>query len=86
VDSSKTVTFSIVVGEDGEPRDIKVKAGALGGTLDEEAREALTKWYFAPAMKDGQPVAVRIDVSFTATHTAEGGFGWGAGWPFGQDN
>jgi TonB family protein len=85
-ESAQTVVFSVVVGEDGEPRDIKVKQGTLGSAMDESAKQALAKWYFAPAMKDDKPAAVRIEVSFTLEHTRQGGVGWGASRPYGQDN
>ena len=51
----------LVVGPDGRPRDIKV-ARSLGLGLDEKAIEAVKNWKFEPAMKDGKPVAVQINV------------------------
>jgi len=30
--------------------------------LDEKAIEAVKKWRFVPAMKDGKPVAVQVNV------------------------
>lgn len=51
----------LVVGPDGKPRDIKVSR-SLGLGLDEKAIEAVKTWKFEPAMKDGQPVAVQINV------------------------
>lgn len=51
----------LVVGPDGKPRDIRVvRALKLG--LDEKAIEAVKNWRFAPAMIDGIPVAVQINV------------------------
>jgi len=49
------------VGPDGKPRDIRV-ARQLGMGLDEKAIEAVKNWRFDPAMKDGKPVAVAINV------------------------
>jgi len=51
----------LVVGPDGHPRDIKI-ARSLGLGLDEKAIEAVKTWKFEPAMKDGKPVAVQINV------------------------
>jgi protein TonB len=51
----------LVVGPDGKPRDIRV-ARTLGLGLDEKAIEAVRTWRFEPAMKDGKPVAVQINV------------------------
>jgi TonB family protein len=34
----------------------------LGLGLDEKAIEAVRKWKFEPAMKNGQPVAVQVNV------------------------
>jgi protein TonB len=56
-----TCILWLIVGPDGKPRDVKV-ARALGMGLDQKAIEAVRKWRFAPAMKDGQPVAVQINV------------------------
>jgi TonB family protein len=56
-----TCVLWLVVGPDGKPRDIRVLR-TLGSGLDEQAIEAVKNWRFAPAMKDGKPVAVQIDV------------------------
>jgi TonB family protein len=62
---SGSVLLSVVVDPTGVPRDIRVTR-PLGLGLDEKAIEAVSKWRFAPGMKDGKPVSVRatIDVSF----------------------
>jgi TonB family protein len=54
----------LIVGPDGKPRDIRV-ARTLGLGLDEKAIEAVKTWRFEPAMKDGKPVAVQINVEVT---------------------
>jgi periplasmic protein TonB len=59
-----TVTLWLIVGPDGRPRDIKV-ARTLGMGLDQKAIEAVRTWKFEPAMKDGRPVAVQINVEVT---------------------
>ncbi len=56
-----TCVLWLIVGPDGHPRDIKV-ARTLGLGLDEKAIEAVKTWKFEPAMKDGKPVAVQINV------------------------
>jgi periplasmic protein TonB len=56
-----TCVLWLIVGPDGKPRDIKV-ARALGMGLDEKAIEAVRNWKFEPAMKDGKPVSVQINV------------------------
>jgi periplasmic protein TonB len=55
------VVLWLVVGPDGKPRDIKVSR-PLGMGLDQKAIEAVQRWRFEPAMKDGRPVAVQINV------------------------
>jgi protein TonB len=56
-----TLVLWMVVGPDGRPRDIRV-ARSLGMGLDEKAIEAVKTWRFEPARKDGNPVAVQINV------------------------
>jgi TonB family protein len=59
-----TVVVSLVVGADGEPRQLRV-AHSLGMGLDEKALEAVQRWRFEPAMKDGRPVPVAVEVEVT---------------------
>jgi periplasmic protein TonB len=56
-----TVVLWMVVGPDGRPRDIRV-ARSAGMGLDEKALEAVRTWRFEPGRKDGQPVAVQVNV------------------------
>jgi len=56
-----TCVLWLIVGPDGHPRDVKV-ARTLGMGLDQKAIEAVKNWKFEPAMKDGKPVAVQINV------------------------
>ncbi len=60
-----SVILWVVVGTDGRPHEIKVQR-SLGMGLDEKAVEAVRRWKFEPARKDGQAVAVQIfvEVSF----------------------
>ena len=59
--ASGSVLLSLIVDREGMPRDIRVKR-PLGMGLDEKAIEAVSKWRFKPALKSGQPVAVRAQV------------------------
>ncbi len=51
------VILSAIIDQAGRPTNIHVVRG-LGMGLDEKAQEALRKWVFRPAQKDGHPVAV----------------------------
>ena len=55
------VVLWLVVGPDGRPKNIKVER-PLGMGLDQKAIEAVQRWRFEPATKDGKPVAVQINV------------------------
>lgn len=55
------VLISVMVTEDGLPADIKVLRPA-GMGLDETAMEAVGRYRFKPATKDGAPIAARITV------------------------
>jgi periplasmic protein TonB len=56
-----TVVLWVVVGPDGRCHEMRVQR-SLGMGLDEKAMEAVRQWKFEPARKDGQPVAVQINV------------------------
>ena len=55
------VVLWLIVDQNGRPRDVKV-ARSLGMGLDQKAIEAVRRWTFEPAQKDGKPVAVQINV------------------------
>lgn len=55
------VILSVVVDQQGRTRDIRV-ARSLGMGLDEKAMDAVKMWKFSPGMKDGIPVAVRVNI------------------------
>lgn len=55
------VVLWVVIGPDGRTHDIKVQR-SLGMGLDEKAVEAVKQWKFEPAKKDGQPVAVQVNI------------------------
>jgi len=56
-----TVVLYLIVSADGRPRDMRI-VRSLGMGLDEKAIEAVRTWRFEPAMKDGHPVSVQINV------------------------
>ncbi|MGI9102327.1 MAG: energy transducer TonB [Terriglobales bacterium] len=56
-----TVVLWLIVDQGGRPQNVKV-ARSLGMGLDQKAIEAVRNWKFEPAMKDGRPVAVQINV------------------------
>lgn len=56
-----TVVLYMIVGPDGRARDIRVMR-SVGMGLDEKAIEAVRTWRFDPARRDGQAVAVQINV------------------------
>lgn len=56
-----TCILWLIVDQNGHPQQIKV-ARSLGMGLDQKAVEAVQHWKFEPAMKDGHPVAVQINV------------------------
>ena len=60
-----TVLLTIEVGEDGKPHAVRVIRG-LGLGLDEKAIEAVSRWKFRPAMRNGRPVRApaTIEVNF----------------------
>jgi TonB family protein len=55
------VVLSLIVDPSGHPRNVQI-ARSLGMGLDEKALEAVQKWRFAPGMKDGYPVATKVEV------------------------
>jgi TonB family protein len=59
-----TVLLWVVVGSDGRPRDIRALR-SVGMGLDQKAVEAVQKWMFEPAMLEGHPVAVQINIEVT---------------------
>lgn len=56
-----TVILSLIVDPSGRAKNIQI-ARSLGMGLDEKAIDAVAKWQFAPGMKDGHAVAVRVNV------------------------
>jgi len=59
-----TVTLQLIVGTDGLPRSISVSV-SLSTAFDAAAVDALKKWKFSPATKNGKPIAVSIAVQMS---------------------
>ncbi|MGC1645451.1 MAG: energy transducer TonB, partial [Candidatus Sulfotelmatobacter sp.] len=55
------VMVSVVITPEGTVRDAKVMT-SLDKDLDQKALEAVSKWKFQSATKDGKPVALRTVV------------------------
>jgi outer membrane biosynthesis protein TonB len=53
--------YHVVIGADGKPGEVAV-ARPIGFGLDESAVDAIRKATFAPAIKDGKPVPVMLDL------------------------
>jgi periplasmic protein TonB len=52
-----TVEVLIHITPRGEPGEIEIVASSGSTSLDEATREAVMKWHFKPAIRDGVPVA-----------------------------
>jgi len=57
-----TCVVDFIVGFDGKPRNIVVTK-KLGMGLDEKAIEAVSKWKFEPARRNGRPVLTHLSLS-----------------------
>lgn len=64
---SGDVLLRVHVGPDGVPRSVDLVSGSGSRYLDRAASDAVRKWRFRPAMRDGQPVsaAVQVPISFS---------------------
>lgn len=60
-----TCVLSLVVNAEGQPEDVEIER-AIGLGLDAKAVDAVKRWKFQPAMKNGVPVAasIRVEVNF----------------------
>jgi protein TonB len=58
---SGTVLISVIVTSSGAPKDPRI-VKSLEKDVDQSAVDAIQKWQFEPARKDGQPVATKVTV------------------------
>lgn len=58
------VVLDAVIQEDGIPKVVRV-VRSIAWELDESAINALEQWRFSPAIKEGRPVKVRMNVAMT---------------------
>ncbi len=65
---SGTVMVRAEIGVDGVPMSVNVADGSGSRYLDRAAVDAVKRWRFRPAQRDGQPVAgtVMVPISFQA--------------------
>lgn len=59
-----SIVLGAIVGEDGTTRSVWV-VRSLGKGLDESAVRAVSTWKFVPAIRNGKPVAVLVNVETT---------------------
>ena len=57
-----TVRVQVEVGPDGVPTDVSVSESSNSRELDRAALDAVRKWRFSPAVRDGQAVAGSVVV------------------------
>jgi TonB family protein len=57
----QVAVVTVLVGEDGLPKDVHVRRG-LGFGLDEKAAAAVMHYKFLPATEKGKPIAARSDI------------------------
>ena len=62
---SGTVVLRVHVGADGEPEGIDLVEGSGSRSLDRAAVDAVRRWRFEPAMRNGHPVEGVIQVPIT---------------------
>ena len=71
-EASGVVVVGLIVDTNGLPQDVHVLRG-VGMGLDEKAVEAVKQYRFKPAMQNGKPVAVhlQVEVNFKAVPTLQ---------------
>lgn len=56
------VILQVVIGEDGCTESVKI-VRKLHSELDQIAMQAVSSWKFQPALKDGKPVKIMVQVA-----------------------
>lgn len=62
---SGTVLLRVHVGSDGEPDAVDLVQGSGSRSLDRAAADAVRRWRFEPAIRNGQPVDGTVQVPIT---------------------
>lgn len=57
-----TVILSVEINTAGRPESVKLEKSSGYPRLDRAAIEAVRRWRFKPATRDGQPVAARVNI------------------------
>ncbi|OTG80546.1 energy transducer TonB [Acinetobacter sp. ANC 5054] len=60
-----TVRISVLVGADGNAKEVKVKKSTGTKSLDKSASKAYSLCTFKPALKNGEPVDDWVDIEYT---------------------
>ena len=57
-----TLLFRVVIGQDGCTQDVRVVKG-IGKKIDQAVTDAVQSWRFEPAMRNGKPLKVLVELS-----------------------
>jgi protein TonB len=60
-----TVTVRVEIGADGRPDQVSVASSSGSRRLDRAATDAVRRWRFTPAMRQGEAVAGTVVVPIT---------------------
>jgi protein TonB len=56
------VLLSVEISAGGRPDSVKIEKSSGYERLDRAAVEAVRRWRFKPATREGQPVAARVNI------------------------
>src|SRR5258708_17510287 len=57
--AGSVVEIEFTVDKDGKPHDLASKS-LVDFELEQEVKQAVEKWQFSPAMRNGQPVSMKV--------------------------